>query len=109
MRWSVPGTAISCVAPRTKAASWAESSRLKACWTRRRREPPSGVAYTRRVTQVWCGFFVLNGALALATALWMSDRAWALYNGLIAYGLIGLLFGVEGQVRQRVTGGHRHG
>ena len=71
--------------------------------------PPSGVAYTRRVTQVWCGFFVLNGALALATALWMSDRAWALYNGLIAYGLIGLLFGVEWLVRQRVRAGHRHG
>ena len=27
--------------------------------------PPYAVAYTRRVTQVWCGFFVLNGALAL--------------------------------------------
>ena len=58
---------------------------------------------------MWCGFFVLNGALALATALWMSDRAWALYNGLIAYGLIGLLFGVEWLVRQRVRTGHRHG
>ena len=30
--------------------------------------PPQGVAYTRRVTQVWCGFFVFNGAAALATA-----------------------------------------
>lgn len=71
--------------------------------------PPAGVAYTRRVTQVWCGFFVFNGALALVTALWMSDRAWALYNGLIAYGLIGLLFGGEWLVRQRVKAGQRHG
>ena len=71
--------------------------------------PPAGVAYTRRVTQVWCGFFVFNGALALVTALWMSDRAWALYNGLIAYALIGLLFGAEWLVQQRVKAGYRHG
>lgn len=61
-----------------------------------------GVAYTRRVTQVWCGFFVLNGGLALATALWASDQVWALYNGLIAYGLMGLLMGAEYLVRRRV-------
>ncbi|MFT3668380.1 MAG: hypothetical protein QM795_07310 [Pseudoxanthomonas sp.] len=71
--------------------------------------PPEGVAYTRRVTQVWCVFFVFNGALALVTALWMSDRAWALYNGLIAYVLIGVLFSVEWLVRRRVRARHSHG
>lgn len=64
--------------------------------------PASAVTYTRRVTQVWCGFFVLNGSLALATALWGSDYLWALYNGLVAYILIGLLFTIEWLVRQRV-------
>lgn len=64
--------------------------------------PPAAVAYTRRVTQVWCGFFLLNGSLALATALWASERVWALYNGLIAYGLIGALFAGEWLVRRRV-------
>lgn len=64
--------------------------------------PPSGVAYTRRVTQVWCGFFVMNGSIALYTALYASDAQWALYNGLIAYVLMGLLFGIEWLVRQRV-------
>lgn len=64
--------------------------------------PPVAVAYTRRVTQVWCGFFVVNGSLALATALWASERVWALYNGLIAYVLIGTLFAAEWLVRQRV-------
>lgn len=64
--------------------------------------PPSGVAYTRRVTVVWCGFFVLNGSLALGTALWASEAAWALYNGLIAYVLMGLLFAGEWLVRARV-------
>lgn len=64
--------------------------------------PPEGVAYTRKVTRVWCCFFVVNGALAATTALWASDKIWALYNGLIAYILMGLLFGVEWLVRRRV-------
>ena len=64
--------------------------------------PPAGVAYTRKVTWVWCGFFVLNGAVAAATALWSSDAGWALYNGLLAYVLMGLLFAAEWVVRQRV-------
>jgi uncharacterized membrane protein len=64
--------------------------------------PPAAVAYTRRVTQVWCGFFVFNGAVSLGTALWASHEAWALYNGLLAYVLMGALFGGEWLMRQRV-------
>lgn len=70
--------------------------------------PPRGVAYTRRVTQVWCIFFIFNGALALATALWTTDRIWALYNGLIAYVLMGSLFAGEWLVRQRVRAVQRN-
>ncbi|MDZ5459474.1 hypothetical protein SM757_23110 [Azohydromonas lata] len=70
--------------------------------------PPAGVAYTRRVTQAWCGFFVVNGSIALSTALWGSDAAWALYNGLLAYGLMGLFFGVEWLLRQRLKARLRH-
>lgn len=54
--------------------------------------PPEGVIYTRRVTQIWCGFFIINGSLALMTALWSSIEIWSLYNGLIAYLLMGSLF-----------------
>ncbi|MEJ6005053.1 hypothetical protein WG899_05810 [Paucibacter sp. AS339] len=71
----------------------------------RLREPDldaRGVAYTRRVTQVWCVFFVFNGSVALATGLWASDAVWALYNGLLSYGLIGLLLGGEWLWRQHV-------
>lgn len=64
--------------------------------------PPEAIAYTFRVTQIWCGFFLINGGVALVTALWASERTWALYNGLISYGLMGLLMGGEWLVRRRV-------
>ncbi len=64
--------------------------------------PASGVRYTRRVTQVWCVFFVLNGSLAIYTAVWASDAVWALYNGLVAYVLMGLLMVSEWLFRQRM-------
>jgi uncharacterized membrane protein len=63
--------------------------------------PPAGVAYTRRVTQAWCLFFAANGAIALGTALFASEAAWSLYNGVIAYILMGLMFGGEYLLRIR--------
>ncbi|WP_417360357.1 MULTISPECIES: hypothetical protein [Gammaproteobacteria] len=62
--------------------------------------PPSGVAYTRKVTWVWCGFFLANGAMALFTALLGSQQLWTLYNGVISYCLIGGLFAGEWCFRQ---------
>lgn len=64
--------------------------------------PDSGVAYTRKVTLVWCVFFVANGLVALATALWASNEIWLLYNGLVCYVLMGALFAGEWLVRRRV-------
>ena len=64
--------------------------------------PPAAVVYTRRVTQVWCGFFVVNGLLAVATALWASTAVWTLYNGLLSYVAMGALMGGEWLVRRRV-------
>ncbi len=66
--------------------------------------PPAAVAYTRRVTQVWCGFFVVNGLAAAATALWASAAVWALWNGLLSYVAMGALMGGEWLVRRRVRG-----
>ena len=57
--------------------------------------PPAGVRYTRRVTLVWCLFFVANGSIAAYTAFFASRDIWALYNGFIAYLLIGALFAGE--------------
>ena len=64
--------------------------------------PPNGVRYTRRVTQVWCIFFVINGSIAAATALAADLDLWTLYNGLIAYLLMGTLLAGEWLVRMRV-------
>ena len=63
--------------------------------------PEQGVIYTRKVTKVWCVFFVVNGSIATATALWCSFEWWSLYNGLIAYLLSALLMGIEYLVRIR--------
>ncbi|NHO64906.1 hypothetical protein G8770_05050 [Aestuariicella hydrocarbonica] len=61
-----------------------------------------GIRYTRRVTQVWCVFFLLNGLCALLTTLFGSTEVWALYNGLIAYIAMGALFAGEWLVRQSI-------
>lgn len=53
------------------------------------------VRYCRRVTQVWCGFFIANGSTALYLALIRDIESWTLFTGLISYVLIGTLFGLE--------------
>ncbi|QBL10698.1 DNA gyrase subunit B [Rheinheimera sp. D18] len=60
------------------------------------------IAYTRKVTQVWCVFFLLNGSIAFVTAVLGNWDLWLLYNGLIAYVLMGLLMFIEWQVRRVV-------
>ncbi len=68
--------------------------------------PAFAIAYTRRVTQVWCLFFALNGGIAFATAVWASEAVWSLYTGLIAYLLMGALFAGEYLVRLYVRRQH---
>ncbi|WP_210403250.1 hypothetical protein [Salinicola sp. MH3R3-1] len=64
--------------------------------------PPHAVRYTRRVTQAWCVFFVINGSIALATAIYADLETWAWYNGGIVYGLMLAMFVGEWCIRQRV-------
>lgn len=65
--------------------------------------PQEAIRYIRNLTKVWCIFFIFNGSIALFTALFTSDDWWALYNGLIAYVLIGALFGGEWLYRKYIT------
>jgi uncharacterized membrane protein len=61
---------------------------------------PAQVAYCRTVTKVWCGFFVFNIVVSSWLALFAPLSWWALYTGIIAYVLIGVLATAEYIVRK---------
>lgn len=67
----------------------------------------TGIQYTRTVTQVWCLFFIVNGGFATYTALYASRDIWALYNGLIAYIAMAVLFASEWLIRHRFIARHK--
>lgn len=64
--------------------------------------------YCRKVTIIWCCFFILNGSVSAFTALHdfgsneLNDKIWSVYNGGISYIIMGLLFAVEYLVRKQV-------
>jgi len=64
--------------------------------------PEKAIRYTRKVTIVWSIFFVINASIATWTAIHGDMKIWTLYNGLVAYLVIGLIFAVEFLVRQHV-------
>lgn len=61
--------------------------------------PDHALSYIRKVTLVWCGFFIMNASISLYTALYSSFKVWTLYNGFIAYILIGSVAAIEFVVR----------
>ena len=58
--------------------------------------------YTRKVTIAWCCFFVVNGSIALYTALEGNIDLWTLWNGCLSYVCIGLMTAGEYLVRKRI-------
>ena len=58
-----------------------------------------GIIYTRKVTKVWCAFFMVNALIATWTVFHDNEKLWLLYNGLISYILMGTLMAVEFVVR----------
>lgn len=54
--------------------------------------------YTRKITYVWCVFTFLNLLVSIWT-IFLSDKIWIIYNGIISYLLIGMLFCIEYMVR----------
>ncbi|MEC7726399.1 MAG: hypothetical protein VYD05_12845 [Planctomycetota bacterium] len=58
-------------------------------------------AWCRLWTKIWCAFFATNGATAALLAAYGDLAAWAFYNGLLAYALIGALFALEWTLRRR--------
>lgn len=69
--------------------------------------PAEGQVYCRAVTWVWAAWLTANAAIAAGLAAFGSDEAWALWTGLLAYGVMGLLFAGEWVVRRRVRRGPR--
>ncbi|MEI6859755.1 MAG: hypothetical protein V5788_08260 [Shewanella sp.] len=57
--------------------------------------PDEATPYLKKVTLIWCGLFIVNGSVALYTVHYASLDIWTLYNGLIAYLIIGSLLGGE--------------
>lgn len=62
----------------------------------------SARAYMRKVSAVWCLFLAMNAGISAATALAGDLALWTLYNGLLSYVLMAVLFGAEFLVRRRV-------
>ena len=62
--------------------------------------PDEAIVYTRRLTMVWSGFFIVNAGIALFTATAASRTVWAVYNGFLSYALMGALLGGEYLFRQ---------
>jgi len=60
--------------------------------------------WCRGWTWGWSAFFVINGTTALVLALRLDLEAWATYNGLVAYALMGMLFAAEYVLRKRRFG-----
>ena len=52
---------------------------------------PKALIYTRNLTKIWIGFFVINGLISAILACFENKFYWAIYCGVISYILIALL------------------
>lgn len=57
--------------------------------------PAAAIPYTKKVTKIWCLFFIFNILASLYTVFFTTIEIWTLYNGLISYVLMGTLFLAE--------------
>ena len=62
--------------------------------------------YTRNLNYVWCVFLFINLSISIAT-VFMSAKAWALYNACISYIALGVMFGVEYIIRIILRARHK--
>jgi uncharacterized membrane protein len=63
--------------------------------------PAAGQSYCRMVTMIWTVWLAVNAAIAALLAVLASEEAWALWTGLLAYVIMGVLFGGELLIRSR--------
>lgn len=63
--------------------------------------PPQGVAYARKATIAWFVFLSCLSAISFAT-LFAPLEVWTIFNGMLSYILIALMFAAEYLVRRKV-------
>lgn len=61
---------------------------------------PAELRWCLAWTWGWSAFFLVNGTIALVLSLQPTMDAWTTYNGLVAYALMGTMFGVEYSIRK---------
>lgn len=64
--------------------------------------PLEANSYLRKVTIAWLIFFIVNAGISAATALSGNLKLWTIYNGLLSYLVMGMIFAAEFLIRQRV-------
>lgn len=62
--------------------------------------PEKTVPYTRKVTQLWCGVFVLNILISSLLIALQQFEWWAIYTGVISYVIMGVAMGGEWAFRK---------
>lgn len=62
--------------------------------------------YMRDLTKSWALLLTINGAISYYSACCLSLKQWAIYNGLVAYGLFAVFVGLELLCRRRYKKQH---
>ena len=57
--------------------------------------PPPLVVYTRQITVLWCGIFIVMFVSAVGLSIWASPALWSLMTNVIHYLVLGAVFVVE--------------
>lgn len=54
--------------------------------------PSKAIPYTRKLTKIWIGFFIVNLLITLVLITKEDKTYWAYYCGIISYIIMGILF-----------------
>lgn len=61
--------------------------------------PKQAIVYTRNVTKVWASFFLVNASISVITLIFFDLNIWTIYNSVISYIFIGIIFLIEYCIR----------
>ncbi len=62
--------------------------------------PPEAIRHCRQATVAWTVLLAILSLVSAVSAVWGNLRFWAIWNGAVSYGLMGLLFALEYAVRR---------